>query len=104
MLKYPLLALLAIYKTCISPWLPPACRFEPTCSMYTALAVRHRGAIVGCWIGFKRICRCQPFGGHGWDPVPGVDEDEQRKHVTKGSPHGLVPEASPAATAASHGD
>jgi putative membrane protein insertion efficiency factor len=97
-IKYPLLWMLAFYKKCISPILPPACRYEPTCSMYMAIAVRHRGAIMGLWLGCKRLLRCQPFGGHGWDPVPGVDEDEQRKHVTPGSPHAPPPRDDPAAT------
>ncbi len=86
MLKYPLLLLLAFYKKILSPLLPPSCRFEPTCSVYMALAVRHRGALVGVWLGLKRLARCQPFGGSGWDPVPGVDETLQRERVTPGSP------------------
>ena len=87
MLKYPMLALLFLYKKILSPILPPACRYEPTCSVYMAIAVRHRGGLVGGWLGLKRICRCHPFAGHGWDPVPGVDEELQREQVSKGSPH-----------------
>ena len=65
-----MLALLGLYKRAISPWLPPLCRYEPTCSVYMAEAVRKHGVIRGLWLGTKRLLRCQPFGGRGFDPVP----------------------------------
>jgi len=100
-LKYPVLALLWFYKRVCSPLLPPACRYEPTCSVYMAIAVRHRGAIVGVWLGIRRLLRCHPFGSHGWDPVPGVDEALQRPHVTPGSPYATSePESAPSPAAA----
>ena len=68
-MKYAVLGLLELYKTLISPFLPPACRFEPTCSEYTRQAVEKYGAMKGSWLGIKRILRCQPFSKGGFDPV-----------------------------------
>jgi hypothetical protein len=68
-MKYAVLGLLELYKTFVSPFLPPACRFEPTCSEYTRQAVEKYGAFKGSWLGFKRILRCQPFSKGGYDPV-----------------------------------
>lgn len=58
------------YKRCISPLLPPACRYTPTCSQYMVEAVMMHGVLKGAWLGLKRIARCAPWGGHGHDPVP----------------------------------
>jgi uncharacterized protein len=68
-MKYLVLSFLQLYKTLISPFLPPACRFEPTCSTYAMEAVEKYGAIKGTWFGVKRILRCQPFSKGGYDPV-----------------------------------
>ena len=68
-MKYAVLSLLELYKMLISPFLPPACRFEPTCSEYTRQAVEKYGATKGSWLGVKRILRCQPFSKGGYDPV-----------------------------------
>jgi uncharacterized protein len=68
-MKFLILDLLKLYKTLVSPFLPPSCRFEPTCSQYAAQAVEKYGAIRGTWMGFKRILRCQPFSKGGFDPV-----------------------------------
>jgi putative membrane protein insertion efficiency factor len=64
------LFLLRFYKRFISPLLPPMCRFEPTCSVYTMLAVEKYGALRGVWLGLRRLLRCHPFNPGGWDPVP----------------------------------
>lgn len=64
------LALIRFYKRFISPALPSACRFEPTCSVYTYQAIERYGVIKGGWLGIKRISRCHPFNPGGYDPVP----------------------------------
>ena len=73
-LKKILVALLVLpiqfYRHCISPLFPPVCRFTPTCSQYTIEALRKHGPVRGLWLAIKRICRCNPWGGSGYDPVP----------------------------------
>ncbi len=61
--------LLTLYKWLISPLLPPACRFYPTCSEYMREAVARYGAARGVWMGLKRLARCHPFHAGGFDPV-----------------------------------
>lgn len=58
------------YQLVISPMLPKSCRFEPTCSSYAVEALRKHGPLKGTWLALKRIARCHPWGGSGWDPVP----------------------------------
>lgn len=65
-----LLAALRFYKAGISPILPPSCRFEPSCSEYARVAIERFGAARGSWLAMKRLGRCHPFGGQGFDPVP----------------------------------
>jgi putative membrane protein insertion efficiency factor len=65
-----LVGLLRLYKTVISPFLPPACRFHPSCSVYAAEAVGRHGALRGIGLTVKRITRCHPFSAGGYDPVP----------------------------------
>lgn len=65
-----LLALLRGYKRFISPLLPPACRFEPTCSLYAMDAISRYGPLRGSWLALRRLGRCHPFNPGGWDPVP----------------------------------
>ncbi len=59
-----------LYQWCISPVLPPACRFSPTCSAYAVEAIMTHGIIRGGWLTFLRLARCHPWGGSGYDPVP----------------------------------
>jgi putative membrane protein insertion efficiency factor len=61
--------LLRLYKSLVSPWLPSACRFYPTCSEYMREAVLKYGASRGLWLGLKRLLRCHPFQEGGFDPV-----------------------------------
>jgi len=70
MLSRVSLALLKGYKRFVSPLLPPACRFTPTCSEYMADAIRLHGFARGAWLGSKRLLRCHPFHPGGHDPVP----------------------------------
>lgn len=57
------------YKRFVSPYMPPACRFEPTCSVYAAEAIEKHGAY-GLWLAFVRLLKCQPLHPGGFDPVP----------------------------------
>ncbi len=58
------------YKRYISPLTPPVCRFTPTCSQYAIEAITKHGPIKGLWLAIKRLSRCRPGGGSGYDPVP----------------------------------
>jgi hypothetical protein len=64
------LLLVRIYQGAISPLIGPACRYEPSCSQYAVVAIQKHGAFKGAWLAVKRIGRCHPWGGHGYDPVP----------------------------------
>jgi len=65
-----LVAVLRFYKRFISPMLPPACRFQPTCSEYAMEAVEHYGVLKGSWMAACRLARCNPWSRGGFDPVP----------------------------------
>ncbi len=64
-----LVAALRGYKLLLSPWLPSACRYYPTCSEYMLDAVVKHGCVKGVWMGLKRLGRCHPFHEGGYDPV-----------------------------------
>lgn len=65
-----LLGLIRFYQYCISPLIPPRCRYTPTCSQYAVEAVKNTAHSKALRLAIKRIARCHPFGGHGHDPVP----------------------------------
>lgn len=70
-LSFPFIAIIKIYQWTLSPLLGPnKCRFTPTCSNYALESLKKYGILKGTWLSIKRICRCHPFGGHGYDPVP----------------------------------
>ena len=79
-LAWPLLAFVWVYRKALSPLVGANCRFQPTCSAYAEEALRVHGGIRGGWLVLKRIGRCHPWGGSGYDPVPEADleRDEAR--------------------------
>jgi uncharacterized protein len=64
------LALIRAYKVLFSPLFTGSCRFVPSCATYSSEAIARFGVVRGGWLGARRLCRCHPFGGHGFDPVP----------------------------------
>jgi putative membrane protein insertion efficiency factor len=69
-----LILAIKIYQLTLSPFLGRQCRYEPTCSVYAEEALRRFGVRRGGWLAVKRLGRCHPWGGTGYDPVPGTDE------------------------------
>jgi len=63
-----------IYQGAISPYLMPSCRYVPSCSAYGIGAIQKFGPLKGGWLALKRILKCHPWGGSGFDPVPGEAE------------------------------
>ena len=72
---------LRFYKRFISPLLPPACRFYPSCSQYAIEAIQTHGTLRGGWLAAKRVGRCHPFSKGGFDPVPDT-KDAGQTHGT----------------------
>ena len=85
--------LLWLYKRSLSPLLHTvggsmgACRFQPTCSEYAAIAIHAHGPLRGCMLAVRRVLRCHPLGGSGFDPVPGTGFDGAACADTASSPH-----------------
>jgi putative membrane protein insertion efficiency factor len=69
-MKTFVLGLLAFYKTTLSPTLPSACKYYPSCSVYAREAVERYGTSRGLWMALRRLLRCRPFHAGGFDPVP----------------------------------
>jgi len=74
--KIIVISFIRFYQFFISPLLPSSCRYSPTCSHYAIDAINQHG-LFGIWLGFKRVARCNPWGGSGYDPVP-----EQKTSLT----------------------
>ena len=70
LITYPFVLLVRFYQIAISPLKPPTCRFTPTCSSYALEALKRHGLFKGGMIAIRRIMRCHPWGGSGYDPVP----------------------------------
>jgi uncharacterized protein len=68
-LVLPLVGCVRVYQLVVAPWLPRSCRYVPSCSAYMIDALRAHGPIRGAWLGIRRIGRCHPWGGSGFDPV-----------------------------------
>jgi len=69
-MKNPVVLAIGLYQKSISPLLPAACRYSPTCSEYARIAIVRHGTARGGWLALRRVLRCHPFGSHGHDPVP----------------------------------
>ncbi|MDR2906662.1 MAG: membrane protein insertion efficiency factor YidD [Bacteroidales bacterium] len=67
---FPFIVLIRVYQYTISPFFPNSCRFTPSCSQYGLEAFRKYGVFKGFWLTLKRVSRCHPWGGEGYDPVP----------------------------------
>lgn len=65
-----MIGLIRLYQGAISPYLPPSCRYTPTCSAYGVEALQKYGPFKGGWLTLKRVLSCNPWGGSGYDPVP----------------------------------
>ena len=76
-LAAPLLGLVWLYRVGVSPLIGANCRYEPSCSAYAEEALRRYGAFRGGWLTLRRIGRCHPWGGSGYDPVPADDESKR---------------------------
>lgn len=77
-LAWPLIQLVRLYRFAVSPWLGANCRYDPTCSSYAIEALQMHGFLKGSWLAAKRIGRCHPWGGSGYDPVPkGQGDNDQ---------------------------
>lgn len=70
LLGLPFIGIIKLYQWIISPMIGPKCRYTPTCSSYAISALQKHGIVKGMWLAVKRISRCHPWGGSGWDPVP----------------------------------
>ncbi len=70
MIRLVLIGLIRGYQLAVSPFLPPACRFYPSCSEYAARAIAAQGPLRGAWLGLRRLLKCHPWHPGGFDPVP----------------------------------
>ncbi|PSK94774.1 membrane protein insertion efficiency factor YidD [Taibaiella chishuiensis] len=70
MIRKIFIFIIRLYQKFLSPFLGAQCRYTPTCSQYAVEALQKHGALKGGWLAFKRILSCNPWGGHGHDPVP----------------------------------
>ena len=76
MFRQGLIRAIRFYQRALSPLTGPSCRFTPTCSAFAIDAIDRHGVLAGGWLAFRRILRCHPFGGQGYDPVPEATANE----------------------------
>ena len=84
-MKYLVLGLIRLYQKTLSPYWPATCRYAPSCSHYAYEAVLRFGPLRGGWLALRRLARCQPLGGSGYNPVP-VDRRLPRRHAQVDGP------------------
>ena len=84
MIRAALLFMIRLYQLTLSRLLGPSCRFEPSCSRYTATCIQRFGALRGAWLGVKRIARCHPFNAGGYDPAPDPECSHGRHEAHQG--------------------
>jgi putative membrane protein insertion efficiency factor len=78
-LNWALQMMIRCYQLLVSPLLPPSCRYLPSCSDYALEAIARHGALVGLGLALRRLARCHPWGGSGYDPVPGARGFDQSR-------------------------
>ena len=71
------------YQRLVSPFFPAACRYSPTCSQYAVEAIQLHGGLKGFWLALRRIGRCHPWGGSGFDPVPEVSSGTKQARAKR---------------------
>lgn len=82
MLRSVLVGVIRFYQVAISPWMPAACRYQPSCSQYALEAIRLHGSVRGGWMAVRRLGRCHPWGGSGYDPVPPLPGAPEGPHAS----------------------
>lgn len=80
-MKYLFIWIVRGYQLMISPYFPPSCRYQPTCSSYAIEALNEYGALKGGWMAIKRISRCHPWADGGYDPIPKKNTDHKPTHL-----------------------
>ncbi|KFI24252.1 membrane protein insertion efficiency factor YidD [Paenirhodobacter enshiensis] len=75
------------YRLLFSPWVGHGCRYQPTCSAYALEALERHGALRGSWLAARRVLSCHPWGGFGYDPVPGADPEFDARRRCKDHDH-----------------